>query len=279
MQFELFHLSLVPKANLFSAKEATGDIPSRESWIKTSFSKKIEFPHRREVYHFIPVDQKIGGSESLLIGRIGRKVSYDENTPPEQGLEDLRRDGWKACSIIIDPRKHEDGQKIAMQVRTGLGAPSSVLRSLMIFLSENVFDSPYIFEIRPLTDASGFWDFVTENEGQITSITLEFIAPNMFGIGDDMDREWESLRANEKAVRATTKIENEHGLNPRTPRVRKAVEYASKGGGSVSARTRTGKRYNSRRKSKKVIIPEKDKQAKKSIVEIIRAAISSIFLR
>lgn len=277
MQLELFHLSLAYNTNLFAARNKDGSPLEREDWIRKVFSERIEFFHRGSKYHYIPHQSPIDVTEPLLFGRIGRKVTAEENAPPEEGLEDVRRDSWKASSVVIDPRKHDDGQKLAMQSRKGVGAPFSVLKSLMFHISYNIIDAPYFVEIRPLTDPSGFWDFVEQNEGEITSITLEFIAPNMFGIGDRMDEEWEDLKANEHAVRATTTIENENGLNPNTERVKKAVDYASKGGGSVSARTRRGKRYNSKKRTRKVSIPDKENGGRRTILEMISSAVRIIF--
>lgn len=278
MQLELFHLSLAHNINIFSALIDDGRPIDRERWIRIVFSKSIEFSHRGSPYHYIPHQSPDGADDPLLFGKIGRKITSEENSPPEQGLEEVRRDSWKASSVIIDPRKHEDGQKLAMQSRPGVGSPFSVLKSLIIHIN-NILESPYIFDVRPLTDASGFWDFVKQNEGEISSITLEFIAPNMFGIGDHWDKEWEDLKANEHAVRATTTIENQNGLNPDTERVRKAVEYASKGGGSVSARAKNGKRYNSKKRTKKVVVRSENKNEKGNILLLIRSAVKAIFSR
>lgn len=277
MLFGIFHISLSEKRDLLSEKKVDGSEFNREEWIRQIFTQRIDFMHRTEKYHFMPFNSKMNISETLLIGRIGRHFVSEENAPPEENLDDVLRDTWRAGLVIIDPAKHEDGQRIAMQQRPGVGQPDSVLRSLMHHVSQNIENAPYAMEVRAVTNPSDFWDFVSENRGEITSLTIEFISPNMFGIGDNMDEEFISLKRDEGVTRAKTTIENDDGLKLETDRVRKSVDYASKGGGSISARTKRGKRFSSKNSVQKVTIKENENAQKKSTVVLIKDAIAAIF--
>jgi len=277
MLFELFHLSLAERQDLFVRRQGGGASYDRESWLRELLSARIEFIHRTEHFCYVPVDAPKHIEEPLIFGRIGRQVLSDENAPPDEGFEDVVRDAWKASVLIIDPRKHSDGQKAAFQCRPGVGSPFSILKSFLMHVSTAIEDAPFFIEAKHITDPSGFWDFVRQHDGEITSITLEFVAPNMFGIGDDYDKEWEELKANEKALRVKNQIESEYGLNPCTPRVEKAVEYASKGGGEISAKTRSGKKFNSKSKVKKISVPHKANGKKRTMGDLIRDAVDAIF--
>ncbi len=96
-----------------------------------------------------------------------------------------------------------------------------------------------------------FWDFVKANEGQITSVEFEFVAPNMFGEADDYDSEMRDMQRHEKAQKVKLKIESKDGLNLNTPRVTRAVDYANKGAGSIHAKAKQKKDFSFERKSTK----------------------------
>ena len=114
-----------------------------------------------------------------VVGRIGRPVHIVENDPPEAGLTEVERDAWKAEAVIIDPTSHPDGQKAAVEEK--VGNPTSVFKSLARSINESGRE-PYLIEANPIVDPSTFWEFESENRGQITSISFDLFPPNMFGL-------------------------------------------------------------------------------------------------
>lgn len=275
MQFELFRLSLLPhkQPDMFEELGPDGQPLTRDEWIRRRFGEEIRFVHRKNFFHYIR-DRSLerGG---LIVGRIGREVLTAENLPPEGGLQDTERKTWRAAIIIIDPAGHGDGQKIAFEDDSAIARPYSLLSSLVSHLND-AFPSPYAVEVVPIADTETFWEFVRQNRGDITSVTFEFIAPNMFGTSDDYDAEMRDMRDKERIRRLKIQMENPNGLELETPRVKRATEEVAKGTASVKAKTRQRKRYSSKNKVKRATVPE-DKLVKRPVISLISDAINLIF--
>ncbi len=245
-------LSLWSRADV-SATHAlvAGQILLRERWLRDVFGRTIEFEYRGKRYHYVPTEDEI--PEPFLAGRIGLLGKVRENEPPEEGLEDTIRDQWRAIAVLIDPRSHQDGQKVAVEFGTGVAKPFSIFGALVRHI--NTLRPPYTMEVKQIVEAGDFWDFVQRNEGQVTSVTFEFLAPNMFGIEDDMDKEANELKRHEKAKSASLKIENDEGLNLNTKRVENTVKYTTRGGGSIKAKAKHDD-FNSESTVSRIKVPE-----------------------
>jgi hypothetical protein len=98
----------------------------------------------------------------------------------------------------------------------------------------------------------------------------------MFGHDEDYAKEMADMREKEKIQRIKLGIESEEGLELNTDRVRGAVEYAGRGGGSIKAKTKKKQTFNSKNKSKKIIIP-KNKEENVSVKDLIFEAVKRIF--
>jgi hypothetical protein len=270
-------LSLWSRANV-SALHATvgGKILLREQWLRDTFSRTIEFEYRGRRYHYVPTVDEI--PDPFIAGRIGLLSKVRENEPPEEGLEDTIRDQWKAIAVLIDPRGHQDGQKAAVEFGTGLAKPFPIFSALVRHI--NLAKPPYSLEVKSITKADDFWDFVQRNEGEVTSVTFEFLAPNMFGIEDDMDKEANDLKRFEKAKSASLKIENDEGLNLTTDRVKKTVAYTARGGGNIKAKAKHDD-FNSETTATRVRVPEEpigDDTKPSTLRSRIARAIRYVFL-
>jgi hypothetical protein len=111
MQFDLIRLVLVSRAqtSLFMKRSETGELMTREHWLREIFSKEMKFSHRGHEYHYIPepIDANPTASR-FLAGRIGRQFKTVENEPPEAGFQETIREPWQASTILIDPSHHPD---------------------------------------------------------------------------------------------------------------------------------------------------------------------------
>jgi len=254
--FELLRLSLTERKNiqqeLFSEKI---DPISREDFLRKVFSKNTTFYHQSNEFHYVPSNDIESGN--MLIGRIGRSFISDENLPPEQGLQESEHVGWKASAIVIDPTHHSDGQKISFQFQQKVGKPFPLIKSLIKEINDQK-ESIYHIDVEPIFSPKTFWGFVDKHKGEVTSIKFDFTAPNMFGSSDDLSEELKQFRDMEKAQKIEIKLKSEDGLETDTDRLRQAVDYAQKGTGTILARTRTGKTYNSLSTTDKVSISEED---------------------
>lgn len=255
MRLQLIRLVLLQRniGDLFD--EWGGELPSREAWLRQVFSRRIDFIHRKIEFYYVP-DPTPGADR--LSGRIGRQRISKENEPPDEGLVETERQSWRAGRIVIDPRHHDDGQKAALEISPDVGRPTAVLRSLASKLNTSYPPEPYVMEVAGIADSDTFWKFVEENEHEITAVTFELFAPNMFGVRGNLDREMKELRDNEKAQKVTLKLENQDGLSLKTDRTKETVDYTTEGGGEINAVTRTGKRFSSTNKTKTINISDNE---------------------
>ncbi len=270
--FELYRLSLLPRKQASILTPDAEKSFTREEYLRQIFMISHKFNHFGNELHYVPAKNE--PSSEALLGRIGRTFSTNENLPPDEGLADAVHQGWRAVVIVIDPRHHADGQKVAVERTSKVGDPQGLLNSLIKAINLSNPDSPYLIEASAIFDSRSFWEFAENNQGAITSLTFEFITPNMFGGIDDISEELKKYRNIEKAQNVTISMCSQDGLDVTTQRVKASVDYAQKGGGNIKARARKNKRYNSTKKAKKVTI-QKDseepllKRATRKILEIL----------
>lgn len=252
-KFELFRLTLLKRLqrDLLAEKD-----PTREEYLASKFSTEIPFTYRGNEYHFIPVKSKSERKEGKIVGRIGRQLSILENRPPEEGLTESVHEMWKASYLVIDPRHHEDGQKVAISFDKQVGSSSGLIEAIVSSINQTNPHEAYIIEVEPISKIQKFWQFAEKYHGQITSVTFEFIAPNMFGGRDIISQEMRDFRAQEKAEKVKVTVSSSEGLDLNTTKIRESVEYIENGVGRISARTNDGKRYSSSENKERTSIDE-----------------------
>lgn len=250
MQFELFRLSLLGKQlSLFHE----GPIPSREEWLRKVFSESINFTHRQVQFHYVP---DLDADTAQLVGRIGRRRLARENDPPESGFKETERPSWHAMRVLIDPTTHDDGQKVAIERDSTVAKCFPAFRSLVGAINRRN-DNPYEIVVEVIFEAANFWAFVAEHK-IITWVSFEYVAPNMFGLQDDIDRDMRDAKAVENANKVKLRLDNHEGLNVDTPRIRKSVEYTSRGTGVTKAKAKDGAHYSSEDSVKTEQIPDQN---------------------
>jgi hypothetical protein len=252
----------------------------REAWLRDIFASEIAFAHRGVDFHYVPEESSAANPDQVfIIGHVGRRVTAVENEPPEAGFAETRHEGWRATLVLIDPRSHDNGQMGGVEVLPEVGRPLAILDSLCMSVNARATPEKYFIEVNAITDPQTFWDFEKENRGDIVDVVFELHAPNMFGIRDDLDRELRQLRDNEKVRRARFEIQSEDGLNLQTPRVEATVAHALEGGGAVTARTKSNRRFNSREKARRktvdVVLPSDPEPP--PLAERLRRAILGLF--
>lgn len=181
------------------------------------------------------------------MGRIGRALSTEENTSPDEGFKETIHAGWRAVTIVVDPKHHDDGQKVAVEVNNRVGKAKGLISGLVDAINETYPHTAYAVEVAAIINAESFWHFAEQNKGMITRLTFEFVAPNMFGGTDDLSEELRAFRQKENAEKVTIGLQSNEGLETDTDRTREAVDYAVQGCGTIKARTKSGKRFDSSR--------------------------------
>lgn len=239
-QFDLFRLSLRSRTQI-DFDEYISPM-SREDWIRQAFSLQVSFRHHGSEFAYVPVSVKNPGK--YIFGKIGRSTESIENMPPESKLQEVKREVWKASTIVIDPTNHEDGQKLAMQYSIDVGKPNAVLPRLIQSMEREFKSSQYYAAIHPITNTEAFWEFAERNKNQITRIHFELEVPNMFGGEDEYTKEMRAFRDEEKAQRVIFELRSREGINTDSDRIRYTAEKAMAAG--TGRLTATAKGRNNR---------------------------------
>jgi len=241
-RFDLFRLSLL----LRQQRDAFEDPdPTREEYLRRVFGEKRSFSFYGTEFHYVPEDPQI--RSDVVMGRIGRALNTEENTSPEEGFKDTIHTGWRAITVVMDPRHHDDGQKVAVEVNNRVGKARALITGLVESINDAYPHTAYAVEVAPIINAESFWQFAAQNKGAITRLTFEFVAPNMFGGTDDLSEELRAFRQKENAEKVTIGLQSNEGLETDTDRTREAVDYAVQGCGTIKARTKSGRRFDSSR--------------------------------
>ncbi len=278
MQLELMRFVMQPRpqSDIEERRHPSGRALTREEWLREMFSGSISFQHRGIEFHFVPIKSD---RPEIIVGRVGRQVVARENDSPATGFLETQHEAWRAALVLIDPRHHDDGQTAAVEVLREVGRPLAILDSVAQSINSRPVPETYFLEVNAIADPQTFWDFEKENRGQIVDVVFELQVPNMFGIRDDLDGELKDLRDHEKARRVKIGIQNEDGLNLETERVANTVNHTLDGGGSLTARTAAGRRFNSRGKAKHVRVDVElpGDTSPPSLGERVRRAVLGVF--
>lgn len=241
-RFDLFRLSLL----LRQQRDAfEGPDPTREEYLRRVFGEKRTFSFYGTELHYVPEDPQI--RSDVVMGRIGRALNTEENTSPEEGFKETIHAGWRAVTVVVDPRHHDDGQKVAVEVNSKVGKARGLISGLVDAINEAYPRTAFAVEVAPIINAESFWQFAAKNKGAITRLTFEFVAPNMFGGTDDLSEELRAFRQKENAEKVTIGLQSNEGLETDTDRTHEAVDYAVQGCGTIKARTKSGRRFDSSR--------------------------------
>jgi hypothetical protein len=263
MRFEMIRLVLIQKQNLFA------DNLTREDWLRISLSESFVFLHRRKSFHYVPVetDDPLIDGIPILMGRVGKQKIVKENEPPEAGLEVVTRESWAAAHIYIDPRHHEDGQKIAMEP-SELGDGLGIVRSMMSHISRR-YDAAYEAKANPIGHIRDLLSFIENHPQDISFIQFDLNVPNMFGDRTNIDSEMRHARERYKAKRARITLASDAGMRLDDERIREIGAYALEGGGEIKAKSVNGSSFDSSKTIETVIVPTPEDADERTILSII----------
>lgn len=281
MKLFLFRLSLKARKqkDVFERKKLNGSEFTREEWLRDVFSIQFSFDHRGNEFFFVPErPEQTGLPSALIAGWVARDKEQSERTPPWEGLAPMARRSWQASLLLLDPTEHEDGQKIAFEGRTDVGGAGSVMASLVASLARRESVEPFTPTVFPIIEERSFAKFAESHRGEIKSITYDVAVPNMFGSPDDFSKEMQALRDNGNVARVKTKLESDDAINTTSSHLDEIATHVERGGGTITARTKNGKRYNSNEHSVSEEIDTNDVEPEsKSFWERVKQAVDRIF--
>ncbi len=246
MRLFLFRLSLKPhrQTDIFQRRQSDGSAHTRETWLRERLSSQVAFNHRQNDFYFVPEASDTGIPSEIIVGWIARTRAVNERTPPWDGLSLTEHESWQAALIMIDPRHHDDGQKVAMEARPDIGSPEAILVSLARALSPSV-QEPFSVTAFPIIEERSFARFASEHEETIKTITYEASVPNMFGGADDFSEEMRTLRDEANVSKVKTRLESDGTIDIKATRLTEIANHVEKGGGKIKATTTDGSTYNS----------------------------------
>jgi hypothetical protein len=245
--FELFHLSLIERdRDLFTALDQR---PSREDWLRKAFSETFTFEHRARKFYWVPFERV----NELVIGHVTRTHKRTHHAPPEDGAIEIVTDEWQGSLVLVDPASHEDGQKVAFERDPTIGRPRAVLQSLLAHVNM-VSGAEYAVEPKPIFDENSFWAWSTAHENKLRRITFDFVVPNMWESATNLDEELRELRSI-GVQRAKVTYEGPDEIDATSSQIKDGVDYASKGGGTLTAKAKNGDTYASTEKTKTAKLP------------------------
>lgn len=268
--FVYFRISLLEnkQAGLFEDK----DDVDRRQFLLRAFGSDFQFAYLSNVLTYVHE----GEIDSFIVGRVGREIPRVEHDPKNK-YQEITRNVGQAAYIIIDPNDHEYGQIIAFEASSPVGSPNKIVLAICANINSTLNTRFSIF-VEQIFDVETFWDFASENKGNIVSIKFEFNAPNqLFGSDDDFEEEMRQLRDHTLMQQAKIELKSKDGLNTDATEIKNGVKYAQIGRGKISARTSDRKRYssdNNAKKSNVVIDINDDKKVYYSLVDQIRRFLS-----
>ena len=244
-----FRVSMVEASapDSFGSLNDDGQLYNREAWLRVFFSVRRSFVHRGVEFLFVPINADENGlPSSLLFGWIAKAVTLAERTPPSAGFDPIERPSWRGALLILDPREHKDGQKIAFERRRDIGKPASIMTSLAKAMKIEDDPPPFQTQIYTIAAPMSFWAFAEVHGFRIRSLSFEVATPNMFGGKDAFSRELRLLRDRNRVQRVAATLQSETDIGVDEENIREIVEYTERGAGDIKARSESGERYDSR---------------------------------
>ena len=231
--------------------------PTRDRYLLTTFRNRIDFTARTKSLVYVPIGEEQFLDRTIVLGRIGRKVTTIGAATPEWDFMEVKRKGWAAANIAIDITEHSDGQKVAFQEHWAVGRPLFIMRELARHLNKSRDHPGWIVSAYCVKGKEDLWQFVGRSEERITSAEFDFVVPNLFGSEDDLSKDLNEGKDRFNANKISTTLTNTEGalyLNPE--HLNDAVNYTAKGGGAIKLKSGRRMIYNSEAKVRTVSIPD-----------------------
>lgn len=245
-KFTLFHLSLRPIEQI----DIETRVASREEWIRRIFAEQFEFPHRgQSQVHWVPIEK----ASDCILGLFQRTRLHQHHMDPSAGGAEVQSDEWQGAYVLIDPRAHDRGQRVAVE-NDVVGKPAALLRSFVAAVNQRP-DRPFHVDIEPIWEGTRFWTFAAKHNFVLKSVTFDFVVPNMWSAESALTEDLRDTGEDTGADRVWVSLQSGTGIRSLSERVRSGVAYAEKGAGSVRAKALDGDDFSSDAKSKSTRVP------------------------
>lgn len=224
--FEHFHLSLKPNYPLFEPH-----FVQRDEWLRQIFAESFHFVHYGKTFTWVPVSTR-----EVIVGKIMRQNLEEKFLPPEQRGKEVKEREWYGAIVVIDPTKHVDGQKAAVERRRQVGKANAVLASLLIEASKRVH-AVYTIEAERVWDVGHFNNWASAHGFRVKKIRFDFVVPNMWDTTGELEEELRAIGSTTKAQKVRVEFGGQGIVETNNVIIEQAVEYSARGSGRVVARS------------------------------------------
>lgn len=191
--------------------------------------------------------------EESLLGLLQKTRKHGRHRPPDERGEEIIEDEWQGAYVLLDPTSHDEGQRVAVE-NDVVGEPQAILKSLVSAINGRA-DRPYHIEIEPLFSGRDFWIFSKQHDHLMRYINFDFVVPNMWTPYSDLEQDLKDTRAETGAQRVRVGYKSDDGVLAKAPRIKRGVDYAEKGAGTLSAKSMDGATFRSTNKKKTTMVP------------------------
>jgi hypothetical protein len=208
-------------------------VSSKPEFLKKVFSEEFEITYRNRRTVFKCMREH----RNVLFCVLARPKHERKTKGPESDFEPYNLENWDIANVIVDTSDHPDGQKLAFELGTTFRSTYAALRKIFGHINaQNSFEG-WDISVNPIVEFSEFWSKMEENQGLITEIRFELIPPNIFGGDSEIEEALKELEKEDKAEEVHISIRNHDGeLDPKSERIKSAVSYTLRGGGTLEAR-------------------------------------------
>lgn len=203
---------------------------SREQYLRGIFSREIRFEYYRHPYVFKPF---VFPEVEQLAAVIAKESTVTVAGPPEEAFTAHQISDWETANILLNPSP--EIQQAAVQ--NAFGNPTAIFRKLIEHINDTNPSAPWVIAVNPVTIREQFWSAAERNRGHIAEIDLSFAVPNIWGGQSETEKALREFKEQNNAQEVEVKIKNRDGrLQPDSQRMRDAVDYVTRGGGTAQLR-------------------------------------------
>lgn len=237
--FELFRFQLLPASqqqqDLFQKTLSADQIRAHKNdFLDAALSEHLHFRHRGlEVRHKVELHDG-----PWFMFKIGAHKSVDRDT------EDFRRErieSWPNVTVIL----HNDPETQIIAISRNIKAFSSTTVVSKLFeraLASALRLYGLTVQVREQFEKNNFWSVVEGNQGKVSRVRFEMVAPNMANISRVLKVDLRQLNRDSNCQKANLELEALPGtaleINPANELVDGCVEYSSQGGGDIAIKIR-----------------------------------------
>lgn len=204
---------------------------SRQDFLRDNFKKTFRFSGWGGVsllYQYIQEDDEV------IAGAICRWISEVSEANPDDPFAEVEGGRWLRAAFFFNIEDHQ--QVFAIEHNGAVGAPSSILSSLVKLVNTRSEGFPYHIEVAELNVKGSFRQAIESYPGPITTLSFRYVVPNPPDVEKETREALKKLGKHTGAEEVVERLKSSSGIKVDSDYIRDAVEYVEDGGGDVTAK-------------------------------------------